>query len=121
MPTIVQGLPLQYTQSILIPRRSPMRSAFRLCLLLAFPVWSQSQNKSPLAFTTDRDGNEEIYLMDADGANPRPLTDHPGSDLIAAWSPDGHGVVFTSDRDGDSNLFFLDLDGGTPQIGRAHV
>ena len=38
-----------------------------------------------IAFMSDRDGNTEIYVMDADGGNPQNLTNHPHGDANPAW------------------------------------
>ncbi len=40
-----------------------------------------------IAFVSDRDGNWEIYVMDADGSNPTSLTNNPADDFFPAWSP----------------------------------
>ena len=42
---------------------------------------------SRIAFVSDRDGNWEIYVMDADGSNQQRLTDNPDWDWGASWSP----------------------------------
>ncbi len=47
-----------------------------------------------IAFASDRDGNLEIYVMDADGSNVARLTDNPGPDITPAWSPDGTHILF---------------------------
>lgn len=60
-----------------------------------------------IAFTSDRDGNNEIYVMDSDGANAVNLTNHPSSDRHPAWSPDGNSIVFASRR--DDNVFDIYL------------
>lgn len=64
-----------------------------------------------LAFVSVRDGNEEIYLMQGDGANVRRLTDNPARDWAPAWSDDGNWLVFNSDRDGDEELYLMQADG----------
>ncbi len=47
------------------------------------PVWSP--DGTMIAFTSDRDGNEEIYIMNADGSGQRNLTNNPSKEDEAAW------------------------------------
>jgi Tol biopolymer transport system component len=49
-----------------------------------------------IAFVSTRDGNGEIYVMDADGSNPRRLTDHRLWDGFPGWSPDGSQIAYYS-------------------------
>jgi Tol biopolymer transport system component len=51
-----------------------------------WPVWSRDGKW--IAFTSNRDGNYEIYIMKPDGTNQRNLTQHAAWDNYAAWSPD---------------------------------
>ena len=80
--------------------------------------------QAQIAFASDRDGNSEIYVMDADGGNPRRLTNHPARDWSPSWSPDGKRIVFCSDRDRHpfhvpgwftSEIYVMDADGGNQQ------
>ncbi|MBL8045169.1 MAG: PD40 domain-containing protein [Anaerolineales bacterium] len=66
-----------------------------------------------IAFTSDRDGNFEIYVMNADGSNQRNLTQNEAWDNRPAWSPDGTQIVFTSSRLGEFNpeIFIMNADG----------
>lgn len=64
-----------------------------------------------IAFTSDRDGNNEIYMMDSDGENAVNLTNHPSSDRHPAWSPDGNSIAFASRRDdNDFDIYLLDVE-----------
>jgi Tol biopolymer transport system component len=57
-----------------------------------------SPDGSRIAFTSDRDGNAEIYVMDADGANVRRLTDNAAADFGPAFSADGRATGVTAMR-----------------------
>lgn len=69
------------------------------------PAWSPRGWE--IAFTTKRDGNEEIYSMDPIGHRVQRLTDSPASDRDPAWSPDGRFLAFVSARDGDDEIYTL--------------
>ena len=66
-----------------------------------------------IAFTSDRDGNSEIYSMNADGTGQTNLTHNPALDYGPAWSPDGSRIAFTSDRDASNgyDVFVMNADG----------
>jgi TolB protein len=64
-----------------------------------------------IAFSSNRDGNWEVYLMNADGSGQVNLTDNPADDYGAAWSPDGSRLAFRSDRDGTLDLYVMNPDG----------
>ena len=49
------------------------------------PAWSPDGTR--IAFQSNRDGNFDIYVMAADGANPINLTNHPAEDSDPAWGP----------------------------------
>ena len=58
------------------------------------PAWSRDGRT--IVFVSWRDGNGEVYAMDADGSEPRNLTQHPARDVRPAWSPDGRRIAFVS-------------------------
>ena len=64
-----------------------------------------------IAFTSYRDGNSEIYTMNADGTAQTRLTTNPASDGDPEWSPDGQKIAFTSNRDGNSEIYTMNADG----------
>jgi hypothetical protein len=64
-----------------------------------------------IAFHSDRDGNFEIYVMNADGAGQTNLTNDPAGDNFPAWSPDGSRIAFHSDRDGNFEIYVMNADG----------
>ena len=72
------------------------------------PSWSPDGQR--IAFQSSRDGNYEIYVMDADGSNPHRLTDHPADDWKPSWSPDGRHIAY-----GDGMRFTRCPDGSNPR------
>jgi Tol biopolymer transport system component len=77
------------------------------------PAWSP--DSSQIAFYSNRDGNAEIYVMNADGSAQRRLTDHPADDGYPAWSPDGEQIAFDSDRGGTFDIYVMATDGSEPR------
>ena len=63
---------------------------------------------SKIAFTSNRDGNFDIYIMDYDGSNQKRLTFDAGDPFI---SPDGSKLAFTSSRGGNAEICIMDSDG----------
>ena len=74
------------------------------------PAWSPDGRR--LAFYSERDGNAEIYVMNADGTGVRRLTRTSADEGYPSWSPDGRTIAFDSDRDGNFDVFAMDADGG---------
>ena len=73
------------------------------------PAWSPDGRR--LAFVSKRDGNSEIYVMNADGSAQENLTRQPASDSHPSWSRDGRRLVFVSRRDGNSEIYVMNADG----------
>jgi Tol biopolymer transport system component len=74
-----------------------------------FPAYSPDGKY--IAFSTDRDGNNEVYEMKANGSKPTNLTNNPASDREPAYSPDGRRLAFTTDRDGNYEVYEMKRDG----------
>ncbi|WP_137938057.1 DPP IV N-terminal domain-containing protein [Chitinivorax sp. B] len=72
---------------------------------------SWSPDGKRIVMTSTRDGNPEIYIMDADGKNQRRLTHHDAADSDPVWSPDGKHIAFISYRDKTANIYVMDSHG----------
>ncbi|WP_419194997.1 cadherin domain-containing protein, partial [Novipirellula herctigrandis] len=73
---------------------------------------SWSPDGSKIAFRSDRDGNDDIYVMDADGSNVTRLTfTGTATEGMPRWSPDGTKILFHSDQDGNDEIYVMDADG----------
>lgn len=70
-----------------------------------------------IVFQTNRDGNAEIYAMNANGTNRVNLSRHSSEDINPHWSADGRRIVFASNRDGNNEIYVMDGDGtGVTQV-----
>lgn len=67
---------------------------------------------SPILFTTDRDGSDDIYRLLPDGSGLARVTNDPGSEGYPSWSPDGGSIVFSADRSGNGDLYVMSAAGG---------
>jgi len=68
------------------------------------------QEAIQFAYSSDKDGDFEVYLTDTIGSFELQLTNDPSDDYMCDFSPDGNIVYFQSDRDGDADIYALDLD-----------
>src|SRR5262249_46194546 len=75
---------------------------------------SFSRDGTRIAFESDRDGNEEIYVMNADGTGQTRLTNNFVEDSDPSFSPDGARIAFESGRDGNLEGCVMNADGTAP-------
>src|SRR5262245_51291324 len=68
---------------------------------------SSSVLGSKIAFTSDRDGNPETYVMNADGSDQRRLTSTGFNENGPAWSPNGQQIAFHSNREGGTDIYIM--------------
>ena len=91
-----------YTSGVFILPLQPNQSAFGIV---------PGPNEQ-IAFYSTRDGNQEIYVMNAaDGSNQTRLTTVNANDSDPSWSPDRTKIAFESDRDGNANIYVMNADG----------
>ena len=70
-----------------------------------------------IAFTSERSGNPQIWIMNADGSGAKKITNQPTGACQPAWSPDGKKLVYVSpcsgqkDKYSGSYLFIINMDG----------
>ena len=70
-----------------------------------------SPGSPPIIFTSDRDGNVEVYSVDPDGSNETNLTSSTEDESSPLVSPDGRLIAFQSTGVGQSALEVMRLDG----------
>src|SRR5918997_2026205 len=64
-----------------------------------------------IAFTSNRDGDSEIYTMNPNGQGVDRLTNNPKNDFEPAWSADGNKIAFYSTRDGNDEIYTMNPNG----------
>ncbi len=88
------------------------------------PVWSRDGSK--LAFTSDRYGNDDVFVMPAEGGEATRLTFHSADETPSSFTPDGKAVLFTAailpsvtnagfPTGAQPQLWSVDLAGGQPR------
>ncbi len=73
----------------------------------AYPSWSP--NGQCIVYTSESEGNRDVWLMDRTGGNQRRLTRHPGFDGDPSWHPREGRILFSTDRFGGQELAVLTL------------
>ena len=73
-----------------------------------------------IAFSSNRAGNEDVYVIPATGGKPRQVTFHSAPDTVSGWTPDGKNIVFSSARakgafPSVATLFEVPVEGGIEQ------
>ena len=106
------------------------RLLYTLSALLIFGIPSNAFAKAPttakILFSSNRDGNSEIYIMDPDGSEQENLTENNAADYNPVWSPTGEQILFVSDRHGTKDLYRMNADGTNVRkvfqklVGRQH-
>lgn len=75
------------------------------------PLLAEPSIDGRILFMSDRDGDWDLYTMNADGTGVRPLTDNTVEDWSGDYSPDGTQVVFDGDHGNGVEIFTIGTDG----------
>ena len=73
-----------------------------------------SPDGSRVAFSSDRSGNQEIWVCNGDGSNPVQLTSLESSSGTPRWFPDGRRLVFDSQKEGQAEIYVIDTETRVP-------
>lgn len=69
-----------------------------------------------IAFSSERNGNLDVFLIPSGGGNAKQLTTHSADDVVLGWSSDSHSILFSSNRGEDfmPQLYLVSTEGGMP-------
>lgn len=77
------------------------------------PCFSSDGEK--IFYSSNQDGNYDIWVMDKFGQNPRNLTNHPADDKAPEVTGDGEALYFLSDRSGNVQIWRMGIDSTSPE------
>jgi len=75
-----------------------------------FPCWSPDRTK--ITYTSGASGNDDVWVMNADGTNKINITNNPSLDGDSEWSPYGNKIAFISNRTGTKQIWTCSQTGG---------
>jgi tricorn protease len=92
----------------------------KILRLTSTPAVESNPHFSPdgkwIAFTSNRSGNQAVYIVPVEGGSPKRLTWYPASVVVRGWSPDGQRVLYSTSRDnapsGIARLWTVSIEGG---------
>src|SRR5437868_2336097 len=80
-----------------------------------YPIFSPGDGRW-IAFSSNRYGSYDVFVMPAQGGKPRRLTYDSAQDIACGWSPDGKSILFSSTRSTEfppaQNLYTVPVAGG---------
>jgi Tol biopolymer transport system component len=111
-PSPASTTPLVPTSTAVAPATTPMPAPTAATTQTPMPATAlDGRGGGFIAFYSERDGNAEIYIMNADGSAETRLTQDRALDMVPDLSPDGSRIVFVSDRDGNEEIYRMKRDG----------
>jgi TolB protein len=75
-----------------------------------------SPDGKSVVFVSNRDGNNELYVIGVNGTGLRRITDTAYPEIDPSFSPDGRWIIYTSMAEGDKDIVRIPLAGGEPEI-----
>jgi uncharacterized repeat protein (TIGR01451 family) len=126
--TLAPDVPVTATYSVILNESIPVQntavvtdrtgasvtlSAWVNARRVYLPVLAGSfqRQSAPIVFSTDREGNRDIYTLNVDTLEQTRLTDNNAVDESPSWSPDGSRIAFMSERDGNREIYVMQADG----------
>ena len=96
-------------------KKFPPSLFYFFCAALFFSVldlsWARALETAKIVFSSDREGDLDLYLMNPDGSGIIKVTDNPAGDFQPVFSPTGDQILFVSTRDGNRDLYLINVDG----------
>lgn len=91
-----------------------MKTLLPIIGLFVFGVISGQEPKGTIGYNSNKDGDFEIYTMNADGSNPQNISNNIKFDYASCWSSNGETIYFYSNRDGNEEIYSIHSDGTNP-------
>ena len=110
-PRVARTLPVLAALSGLVSASATAQPSSPAAEPIKFARYAHVANDGTVAFTYQ----DDIWVTNASGTEPRRLTAHVARDIMPRFSPDGKWIAFTSNRMGNSDVFIIPVTGGEPK------
>jgi tricorn protease len=89
------------------------KSYTRLTDNQAFEAYPQfSPDGKYIAFSSDRNGNNDVFVVPVTGGTPTRLTFHSADEIVNGWSPNGQYIIFQAGIENQISLYKVPVTGG---------